>query len=186
MSRRLRTVIPSAPETLKSQYHDPKVIQNKLQTSRGREKMYYDQGAKPLSPLTPGDNVRVKLGQGQLWKSAIVMDSYNDRSYMLQTNDGRVYRRNRRSIHRPPHFVKSEIPETPQYKMFQNTDSQATDLKPHIVDKQVNVPIVNSPVETSAPDSQVNHPYVTRSGRVVKKKVIQSMQYVTMVTTTGH
>ena len=118
MSRRLRTVIPSAPETLKSHYHDPKVIQNKLQTSRGREKMYYDQGAKPLSPLTLGDNVRVKLGQGQLWKPAIVMDSHNDRSYMLQTNDGRVYRRNRRSIHRPPNFVKSEFLKPLSTKCF--------------------------------------------------------------------
>ena len=36
----------------------------------------------------------------KLWKPAVITDQHSNRSYILQTHDGNVYRRNRKFIHK--------------------------------------------------------------------------------------
>lgn len=63
-----------------------------------------------LKPLTTGEGVRIR--HGNIWKPAIVSKKINDRSYVVTTQDGGMYRRNRR------HLLKSNekpfyMPEAP-------------------------------------------------------------------------
>lgn len=84
MSRRTRTLIPTAAELL-----EPKVIQEtERQRLRVRKQIkYHDVAAKPLLPLDVGDTVRMKpfyLGDRK-WKKALVTKKLADRSYVVET-----------------------------------------------------------------------------------------------------
>ena len=49
--------------------------------------------------MQKGDKVRVQIFD-KLWKPAVITDQHSNRSYILQTHDGNVYRRNRKFIHK--------------------------------------------------------------------------------------
>ena len=93
MSRRTRTLLPTSSELLK-----PAIIDERLNFQKKVKKQaeHYNRNAKGLQPLQKGHVVRMKpLIQGEkAWQKAIVTRRLDDRSYMVQTNNG-VYRRNR-------------------------------------------------------------------------------------------
>ena len=67
--------------------------------------MYYNRGAKELDELHPGDRVHIQpqrsqLGKKKEWTPAKVEEKVDIRSYQVRTEDGRVYRRNRRHLRR--------------------------------------------------------------------------------------
>ena len=99
MARRLKTTIPCSKELLKPQQINLDNVREKMSDNRQKQKKFHDRSAKPLSKLQTGDQVRVQLFD-KLWKPAIITSAHDDRSYMLQTNDGATYRRNRKFIHK--------------------------------------------------------------------------------------
>jgi hypothetical protein len=98
MSRRLRTVLPINSEQLMPQKIDIKDVRMKLQQEHNVQKKYYDRQSKPLKSLTTGDTVRVQFDKQ--WKKGTVVDKQTDRSYVVRTNDGGIYRRNRKFLHK--------------------------------------------------------------------------------------
>ena len=96
MSRMLKDKIPITSELLA-----PKVAEDAYRALKARQrkqKAYYDRGTKPLSKLNVGDSVRVRLGRRD-WTPAVVTELHSaPRSYLVTTENGRVYRRNRRVI----------------------------------------------------------------------------------------
>ncbi|CAG2227622.1 EIPR1 [Mytilus edulis] len=55
-------------------------------------------GSKPLKSLNSGDSVRIR-GSNGLWKPAIISSQHPaSRSYIVESQDGGIYRRNRRHI----------------------------------------------------------------------------------------
>ena len=78
------------------------------QALNGSHNAFDVRSAKQMKPLNPGEGVRIR--QGKLWKPAIVRKKTNDRSYIVETQDGGSYRHNRR------HLLKSNE------KPFQLTD----------------------------------------------------------------
>ena len=74
-------------------------MRKKLSANRERQKKFHDRSAKHLSSLQKGDKVRVKIFD-KLRKPAVITDQHSNRSYILQTHDGNVYRRNRKFIHK--------------------------------------------------------------------------------------
>ena len=70
---------------------------------KAKQAMYCDRGTKELEELLPGDLVRIrpqpsKLRKRKEWTLARVEGKVDIRSYQVRTEDGRVYRRNRRHL----------------------------------------------------------------------------------------
>ncbi len=95
--RRTRSRIPMTSKLLK-----PETVTNaetKLKESKAKQAYYYDKEAKELKPLHEGDTVRVQPNKGKSkWIQATVQRQVDVRSYEVATEDGRIFRRNRRHL----------------------------------------------------------------------------------------
>lgn len=97
MSRRLRSVLPSTKSQLQPEIVSYKDGHAKWQQRQQYQKRYYDTSSKPLPPLHSGECVRVQE-QGR-WKPAVIIQPADtERSYILRTHDGQMYRRNLRHL----------------------------------------------------------------------------------------
>ena len=95
--RRTRTLLPTATSLLK-----PSLtlgVRDKRLKKKERQTYYYNRGTRELSPLRKGDAVvMLPSPQARKWKKAQVEDQVDVRSYAVRTEDGRVFRRNRRHL----------------------------------------------------------------------------------------
>ena len=83
-----------------------------LKIRQMKQKKYFDRGAKSLRPLDKGDSVRIK-SDGH-WKPAVVTAKHSaPRSYMVMSEDGGEYRRNRKHLLKTAEPVPLIIPEDP-------------------------------------------------------------------------
>ena len=122
-----------------------KIIQRR-QEMQDRQKRYYDRQAKPLPPLNVKDPVH--LQRNGKWQPGTIVDvAATPRSYIVQTQDGGTYRRNRR-------FIRKDADNTTTVQA-----PEPTTAKPHQADATPSTP------------SQTETPGVitTRSGRVVRR-----------------
>ena len=82
----------------------PKVsgnVQDKLMKRKELQTKYYNVGAKDLASLKVGEVVRIKpFGYSNRWIKARVEGQADIRSYNVRTEDGRLYRRNRKHLRR--------------------------------------------------------------------------------------
>lgn len=88
MGRKLNTRLPSAHHVLQPSTSNP------VKRDQCR---FYNRGAKRLSPLSPGDTIRMRA-EGRWEHKARVLDEPTPRSYRVQTEFGQTYRRNRRDL----------------------------------------------------------------------------------------
>ena len=103
MGRRLRSSLPMISSTLKPTSADH--VKEKLMEQQVRQKSHYDRSSKVLLPLKPKDSVRYK--HGSIWKPAIVISNHTaPRSYIIQTSNGMILRRNRCHLKRTNEHVK--------------------------------------------------------------------------------
>ena len=99
-----------------------------------------------MKPLEKGDVVRVKLGGKKKWTKAVVLQKHeHPRSYLIQTEDGGQWRRNRRALISSRELPPQELPE--------------------IYIETTNEPVVNNSDE----NQKASKLYKTRSGRIIKK-----------------
>ena len=84
----------------------PKVIADvklKLRQKKLKQSLYYDRGAKEPQPLKAGDVVRVRPLPGRSkWFKVQVNSQVAVHSYIVCTEDGRLYRRNRSHLYKVP------------------------------------------------------------------------------------
>ena len=74
-------------------------IYERLQQRQEVQRTNHDQHSRDLSPLFPGQNVRIQTLPSSLWSPAVVREKCQEpRSYVVETQNGRVLRRNRRHI----------------------------------------------------------------------------------------
>ncbi|XP_036341506.1 uncharacterized protein LOC118750855 [Rhagoletis pomonella] len=79
-----------------------------LQELRDNQKRYADQVATPRPPLKTGDNVRMQTGHRE-WKPAKVVEmTESPRSVIVETPEGRKYRRNSKYLHTTKASIPSE------------------------------------------------------------------------------
>ena len=82
----------------------PKLITDVRKKKLERKKIQtrnYDRNAKELPSLAEGDIVRMKpqaADRKGRWTKARIEEQVNVRSYTVRTEDGRLFRRNRRTI----------------------------------------------------------------------------------------
>jgi len=104
--RRLKTKLPTTTPLLKE--NNTQDIRRKLKERQNKQKHYYDKQSKPLEPLKNGQ--KVLIHDGEKWsKSATVKRKHRSpRSYVVQTSNGRFYRRNRRHL-RPTNSHRNQL-----------------------------------------------------------------------------
>ena len=103
--RRTRTLLPTTSSLLKLKVQED--VKEKLIKQKSKQTKCYDRSCKELPPLQSGEIVRVAPKQGdreRKWFKARVEEQVDLRSYEVRTEDGKLYRRNRR------HLRQSEEP----------------------------------------------------------------------------
>lgn len=180
MSRRLRSDLPLHPSLLKPHVHDQFDVKHSMMSDKMKSKQNYDKRSKVSPPLDKGDNVRVQLNL-KTWTPAIVLEPHNDRSYIVKTHNGSVYRRNRRQIFRSREKAESDI-ETPNLSIISPQPITQPEQKPETFDPDIVQPMSTTsntfgdqPNLASPKPVQNDKPYVTRSGRIVKPKQILNL-----------
>ena len=168
MSRRTRTMIPTYRRLLLTQAVDPDQVVKVLKQHQFVSKKNYDKQSRELPPLEAGDKVRIHPNRDREWRKAEVLP----RSYLLQDEQGRVYRRNRKQIISVPndHPMRPQLhPICPQLH-DPSLSSQCADvpMSPSSPTTEKQAPV---PVELAErPAGNAEHsPIATRSGRQVRK-----------------
>ena len=93
----LRSVLPIYQEKLKIKSINDDGIQNEKVLKQSKQAFYYDQHAKCQKQLKERQDVYVY--QNEKWKEAVVERKCAEpRSYIIKTEDGNVYRRNRNRL----------------------------------------------------------------------------------------
>jgi transposase InsO family protein len=193
MGRRLKTTLPTTAELLKPPSQDK--IKEKLIQGKENQKRNFDlHVGKELEILQKGETVRMK--HGNTWVPAVVSyKHFSPRSYVVKTEEGRSYRRNRRQLNKcyttmtstptrqvtpivsrtnsspqveliPPPATSSSHPSTPERPSQQPTSPMNNKTEKAKTDTQV-VPETVEPTVTDSPST--NSPVITRSGRTVKR-----------------
>ncbi len=144
MGRKLRTNLPILKKNLKPEWPDPRLVIQNDQTYKAKSADHYNQrhGVRELPTLKPGDHVRMKLDNEDKWGKHAVTVRQDDapRSYIVQSDDGGMYRRNRKNLlYVPP----PQVPVTPPDPVTQPIPSQSL-IKP----------VTQSPVTQPGPTPQ--------------------------------
>lgn len=99
MGRRTKTLLPTVPSLLLPSNINTDI--HREQREIKQRKMCQKYINRPiLKPLNLNDKVRIQpIENDNLpWKEAQVESKYNDRSYIVKTNDGKTYRRDRQHL----------------------------------------------------------------------------------------
>ncbi|QQP37033.1 Transposon Tf2-6 polyprotein, partial [Caligus rogercresseyi] len=115
--RPARTSLPAHPVVYNRTDRDRVIKADRKAVSlRAKAKAAYDVGSKELSELKVGDIVRVQHGLNKKWNliAEILEIRPRGRSYLVKTESGRLYWRNRRylKLYAPPIGVAKDIPES--------------------------------------------------------------------------
>ena len=173
MNRKLRTTLPVASDLFVA----------KENVTSSRNKVNYDKHAKPLRPLSNGDIVRIRHN-GQWSVKARVLKEVAPRSFIVETESGQHYRRNRRdlmctlesfkpnvNIHNstPAVYIHDDAPTyaNPNRQLHGNDTPPQQRLPPVQTGNTVDVPQQVSNVPPANNDA-VNEP-PRRSGRAINK-----------------
>ena len=129
MNRRTRTTLPTTSKLLQSQV--PMGVMDQMKKSKQTQADYYNRTAKKVSPLKPGDAVRIQpQSPHQHWRKATVVKSHpQPRSYEVETEGGVRYRRNRRHLrktHETTNHRDYEIKVTPTQHTTRGEPRQGT------------------------------------------------------------
>ena len=180
MGRKLRSVLPVTVDQLLPKTPPTEQIKENIHCAKQQQKKYYDQGSKTQTSLSIGDTARIQ--HDKTWKPAVVMEKHNDRSYSVKTPDGAVYRRNRRHLLKsketiPNYQANSEC--TPDHSLsyqpsFENAEKGKSLQEPQIC-KSSSFTRNNNADLVIPPGKNDMTPYITRFGRTVKPKIIESM-----------
>ena len=194
MGRSLRSFLPVTDRKLLPWTPKPSKVRERISAFKEKGKKRFDKGSKFLSRIKVGDSVRFKH-PGKRWQPAVCVDAKGERSYVIRTPDGATYRRNRRHLIptderldiNPPSYDAVANPVSHTFpKIAETPASTVTDPQRFASTPTKSSNVQQLPCMESVSDKSVSHlnncnkesstaqPYVTRSGRVVKKKTIYS------------
>ena len=156
-------------------------MKERLLKQKSKQAKYYNQNIKELPPLQT-EVVRVAPKPGdreRKWFKAQVEDQVDIRSYEVRTEDGRLYRRNRRHLRqsKEPFVQTSEtsLVRPPQENLSSPAPVAAEPIRPQFTGQPVQnnlagqpkqaEPVTDSPSQ-EPPSGPVKPTVVTRSGRV--------------------
>lgn len=134
LNRRTRTLLPTTKSLLHPRVVFPETDVKDLKRRQERQIKYYNRTAKDLEALEEGDTVRMKpfqLGK-KSWKKATVTSRLDERSYVVETPAGEIYRRNRchlkatdeKTVEEPAQTPQTLLPEDANPPPFKHLSSQ--------------------------------------------------------------
>ena len=177
MEEGTKTLLPTSNQLLTPKV--PEDVGEKIKLQKAKQSINYNRGTTELKEFQPGDIVRLQpksgIGKNKEWLQAKVEGKVDIRSYQVRTEDGRVYRRNRRHLRQTRELMQpaSEelLPVTPED--YSASDSGTTLPQPSIPAVKQSIsqqpgfpPAALGPRNES--ESGAQHLTVTRSGRVVR------------------
>ena len=152
-------MIPTHRRLLLPQAVDHDRVVKTLQLRQGISKSNYDKQSRDLPPLEVGDKVRIRPNRGQQWRKAEVLP----RSYLLEDEQGRIYRRNRRQIISVPNDQSMH----PQLHVAVAPQLDGSSTRSNLPETEEQSPSKeDAPVRTTV--QAQNSPITTRSGRQVR------------------
>ena len=179
--RRTRTQLPTAEVLLKPQFTDTEATRDQILKRKEKQTHHYNHHAKELSGLLKGEIVRLAPQPGnrsQKWFKAVVQDQTDVRSYNVRTEDGRMFRRNRKHLRssKEPFYPlernEPEISPSPQPQIATSASSQdscATEFHLQEPSTETVQPDESSKPEVVVSDKpQPGQHRITRAGRVSK------------------
>ena len=155
-------MLPTAEALLMSEVE--KHEQKTIELQRQRAKLYHDKVAKTLPDLTIGHPPWVQQVKGCSWRMATTVNVLGNRSYMVQTEDGQLYRRNRK-LNR-----LAEQQNSPMMTPEPHIEPENQTLNRHDDDEMPNqcVDVTDAPAEdTGTMKPPRIEQTVTSSGRIV-------------------
>ncbi|CAK1583394.1 unnamed protein product [Parnassius mnemosyne] len=167
MSRRLNTRLPVHQDVLRPKTVNARLVKENRLKKCDKVKEYYNKGTKPLTSLKPGETVRMR--DKKTWEKAKVMArARGERSYWLETKNGRVLRRNRQHIMKLPTKLTA-LDRRCKAKTHQRNVSKQLDWD-DFKDTETNL-LPHGTSERSPPpvNERFSPIYITRSGRVVRR-----------------
>ena len=170
-SRRTKSLLPATDNMLQPTLTEG--VQNEIAQKRKEAKRYYDKGAKPLPELQIRQNVRVQPTiKGQKWEKAVIKQQVGPESYLVQTETGRILRRNRRFLRITNEGQEDAIvPREETENNEERTEHQEiVDVAPHDGepaegDAQPAEPAIPAPAPPAVEDSPVR---ISSRGRRIK------------------
>lgn len=156
-NRRLKTDLPTASPLLESNSVGMQDIQERLKTRKYQQRINYDAHAgKELRDLYPGEYT---VMCHEKWTPAVIVQQHSSpRSYILQTQSGKRYRRNRRHI-KPTSASFSDKPEVDDTVIPIPSEKTYTPCRSNTVQSRIEKPTdLPKPVPSTT---------CTRSGRSV-------------------
>jgi transposase InsO family protein len=156
MSRETRSVLPVTLDKLKPKAVNSETVKSQRETTQDRQRRNYNIGSKPLSMLSPNEQIRFQ--HLNHWKPGNIVETHSDRSYIVQTPEGNKYRRNRK------HIIRS------------GESRQERDIDPYV---DIDAPDTSVPnVQPTSPSQPVTQPTSvtmtptrSRSGRIIREPV---------------
>ena len=115
-NRKIHTTLPCLPEKLQPQeINKDRVLQNdsayKVQMAQNYNRKH---GVRDLEPFKPGEQVQIRTDKEPNWKkTGTVTEQVTPRSYIVEAENGKSYRRNRKHLARTPQNDEPnvEVPE---------------------------------------------------------------------------
>ena len=151
-------------------------ISRYLEKTKESQKKNHDRhSSMDMKELQPGTKVRMQpWTNAKVWKPAtVVKHHHTPRSYVVQDEDGRKYRRNRRHLRvcpAPGHdSLNGELPLGVDKTVVQDKEP-ARDVESDQPTSPIMLPDIPSheqPVHPEPAVENITEPYVTRSGRQV-------------------
>ncbi len=172
IGRQIRTTVPTLPKNLLPSPIDYEQVRMRDKQTKQAYKYFYNRrySARSLSDLHPGENVKVKVDGEKAWKTSarVVSKAPEPRSYVVQTKEGTITRRNRRHIQSVP-----ETPETSETPHGQTVteNSEVTDEPSHETDLTTDSRNGSSTPASITPHTHTPTRKRTLAGREVKQPV---------------
>ena len=151
MGRKIRTTLPVMAQNFIPKWPDTKRVESNDRKAKDKNVYHHDKNSKPLSPLLPGDKVRIKTPTDNTWSPPATVVTQHDtpRSYIVSTPNA-TYRRNRAHLLKIPSHVDPEVTSQvplPEPEVNMDTNPDVTIPNEHSVGDGA---VTNTPVRRSA------------------------------------
>ncbi|XP_064487979.1 uncharacterized protein LOC135400170 [Ornithodoros turicata] len=157
MGRRLRTLVPTLSCNLSPRF-DCQGTRKVLQQRQWRQHIHGDLKTKPLRPVTQGQDVWFRHNN-KCCSGTVACAGPGTRSYIMKSQDGSWYRRNR--FHIKPAFRSTAN----DYNLGDDTSNEQVEDEQRAVHEEP-ASVVHTDTELCRDETRSQGGYVTRSGRL--------------------
>lgn len=154
MSRSLRSFLPTTAPLLEPKVIDKGNFKKLREEQQMKSKTYYDRNSRDLDALDVNQEVLIFLDTKK-WKPGHVTRVLDNRSYIVESNDGGSYRRNR--VHLKPAPLQAYMPSKT------SKANVPSDVQP--------APVQNDPILHISPKRNDQNSGKTRSGRSIRPPI---------------